>query len=155
MTQRIHRLALMVAALWWGGISALAWVAVPMLFALLGSPVVAGPVAASLFSVVCLFTAVGGGLLLIFHLFFRPAPLDKLDLFAVVFLIMAMLAAGVQNGWVADKIVTARATGADLKFWHRLGSGLVLMQWTAAAAVLWRLTATAGPPQPVKIRPWV
>lgn len=147
MTQRTQRLALMVAALWWGGTSALAFVAVPMLFALLGSPAVAGPVAASLFSVVCLFTAAGGGLLLIFYLFFKPFTIDRLDLVAVVFVILAMLAAGVQSAWVAEKIVTARAAGADLKFWHRLGSGLVLMQWTAATAVLWRLTATTASPK--------
>jgi hypothetical protein len=37
-------------------------------------------------------------------------------------------------------IVTARASAADLKLWHTLGSGLVLLQWLAATVVLWRLT---------------
>jgi len=44
------RLGLFLAALWWGGITALSFVAVPALFAKLGDPAVAGPVAAQLFS---------------------------------------------------------------------------------------------------------
>ncbi|MEN9844496.1 MAG: hypothetical protein RLZZ612_2325, partial [Pseudomonadota bacterium] len=50
--RRWTRAMLMLAALWWGGISGIAFVAVPALFAQLGSPAVAGPVAAWLFGVV-------------------------------------------------------------------------------------------------------
>jgi len=45
----MQRLAVFLASLWWGGISALSFLAVPTLFAQLGAPV-AGPVAAQLFS---------------------------------------------------------------------------------------------------------
>jgi hypothetical protein len=45
----VQRLCVGLAALWWGGLSALSFVAVPTLFAQLGAPV-AGPVAAKLFS---------------------------------------------------------------------------------------------------------
>ena len=47
---RFQRPAIMLAALWWGGLSALAFVAVPMLFATLDGPALAGPVAARLFT---------------------------------------------------------------------------------------------------------
>ena len=45
----LQRLSILLAALWWGGITGLSFVAVPTLFAKLGSPAVAGPVAAQLF----------------------------------------------------------------------------------------------------------
>ena len=41
----LQRLSILLAALWWGGITGLSFVAVPTLFAKLGSPAVAGPVA--------------------------------------------------------------------------------------------------------------
>ena len=47
---RLQRPALMLAALWWGGITALSFLAVPTLFASLGNPAVAGPVAASTYA---------------------------------------------------------------------------------------------------------
>ena len=40
------RVAVMVATLWWGMLTGLAFVAVPSLFAQLGNAAVAGPVAA-------------------------------------------------------------------------------------------------------------
>jgi hypothetical protein len=59
------RLAVMVATLWWGMLTGLAFVAVPSLFAKLGNPAVAGPVAAWLFAVVAkLSMGCGAGLAL-------------------------------------------------------------------------------------------
>ena len=60
----MQRLAVLIAALWWGGISGLSFVAVPTLFARLGSPAVAGPVAAQLFSLQC-WGGLGLGLVLL------------------------------------------------------------------------------------------
>ena len=52
-------------------------------------------------------------------------------------LLLAALAAMVQEHGVAERILTARHTGADLRFWHALGSALVLLQWLCACRVLW------------------
>ena len=52
---------------------------------------------------------------------------------------LATLLAMVQEFGVAQKIVSARAAGGNLRLWHSLGSVLVLGQWLCAAAVLWRL----------------
>ena len=59
----MQRLAVLLAALWWGGLSGLSFVAVPTLFAKLGAPL-AGPVAAHLFSLQC-WAGLGIGLLLL------------------------------------------------------------------------------------------
>lgn len=134
------RFAVMVAALWWGALTTVAFVVVPVLFAKLGNPAVAGPVAAWLFSFLCKVTWVCGALLCVFSFKDTALPLPYKHFSAIYFIVAAMLAAAWQDSWVAHNIVTARANGADLKLWHTLGSGLVLVQWLAAIAVLWRLT---------------
>ena len=140
----LQRFAVVLAALWWGGVTALAFVAVPLLFAQLGSPAVAGPVAASLFAVVSKVSVVAGLCLAWFWLRKAPTPRAGAELSALVLAVVAVAAALLQSTWVAHHIVTARATGGDLKLWHGLGSGLVLLQWVAAASSLWALTGLAG-----------
>ena len=131
----LQRLPVMLAALWWGGISALSFLAVPLLFAKLGSPAVAGPVAAQIFSLQCWAGIVIGGLLLVL-LKRGPPPPEAFTTLGLVCL--AMLLALVQEFGVAQKIVTARASGGDLKLWHGVGSLMVLGQWLCAGAILWR-----------------
>jgi len=134
----LQRLPLMLAALWWGGISALSFLAVPLLFAQLGSPAVAGPVAAKVFSLQCWAGIVIGGLLLVLIKRGEPTP-EALNTLGLVCL--AMLLALVQEFGVAQRIVTARASGGDLRLWHSVGSLMVLGQWLCAGAILWRLGA--------------
>lgn len=151
----MQRLAVFVTALWWGGISALSFVAVPTLFASLGSPAVAGPVAARLFSLQC-WAGLGLGLVLLLILRRQrsvgPFPLagEAVDptrlqamqrvLATMGFVLTAMLLALLQEFGVAQKIVTARATGGDLRLWHSMGSVMVLGQWLCVGAVLWRVS---------------
>ncbi|MDO9131730.1 MAG: DUF4149 domain-containing protein [Hydrogenophaga sp.] len=150
----MQRLAVFLAALWWGGISALSFVAVPTLFASLGSPAVAGPVAAKLFSLQC-WAGLGLGLALLlilrrqrslghFPLVGEPVDPEQLRtmqrvLTTMGFVLAAMLLALLQEFGVAQKIVSARATGGNLRLWHSVGSVMVLGQWLCAGAVLWRL----------------
>lgn len=133
----VWRAARMLSGLWWGGTTALAFVAVPMLFASLGSPALAGPVAAKLFTVVCVATVVIATLLLVFLMKFRHSALVQSEQFAIYLLILALVAALVQQGWVAGQIVGARASGGNLALWHGLGSALVLLQWACAVTVAW------------------
>lgn len=150
----MQRLAVFLAALWWGGLSGLSFVAVPTLFAKLGAPT-AGPVAAHLFSLQCWAgLGIGVGLLLVLRRArsgaqfpmageaVDPQRLAQMQhvLTTMGFVLGAMLLALVQEFGVAQKIVTARATGGDLRLWHSLGSVMVLGQWLCAGAVLWRLS---------------
>ena len=141
----LQRFTVMLAALWWGGVTALAFVAVPLLFAQLGSPAVAGPVAASLFMVVSKLSVVAGIGVAWFYIKKWPETLAGIARVALVFVILAVVAALVQDTWVAHQIVTARATGGNLKLWHGLGSGLVLLQWLGATCALWVLTGLSRP----------
>lgn len=144
----MQRLPLFLAALWWGGITALSFLAVPLLFARLGAPV-AGPVAAQLFSLQSWAGIFIGLALLLMLRLQRPAGegdsetgrifLNSPALGTMGFVLLAMLLAMLQEFGVAQKIVNARATGGDLRFWHALGSAMVLGQWLCAGALLWRL----------------
>ncbi|MCB4365098.1 DUF4149 domain-containing protein [Hydrogenophaga taeniospiralis] len=151
----MQRLAVFVAALWWGGLSGLSFVAVPTLFASLGSPAVAGPVAAKLFSLQCWAgLLLGLALLLIlrrqrsmgqFPLAGETVDPQRLEamqrvLTTMGFVLAAMLLALLQEFGVAQKIVSARATGGNLRLWHSVGSVMVLGQWLCAGAVLWRVS---------------
>jgi len=131
------RLAVMAATLWWGVLTGLAFVAVPSLFAQLGNPAVAGPVAAWLFSVVAKLSMVCGAGWVCFYMFFGRSALDGYAKAAIVFAVLAGVAAAVQDGVVAQQILTARSTGGNLKLWHGVGSLLVVMQWVGALGVSW------------------
>ena len=148
----LRRLSIFLAALWWGGITGMSFVAVPTLFAALGNPAVAGPVAARLFSLQC-FAGIGLGVALMLVLRRQRSALPhdaspqtvaalRALLITMGLVALATLLAMVQEFGVARQIVTARATGGHLRLWHSLGSVLVLGQWLCAAAVLWRLADT-------------
>ena len=154
-----QRLSVMMAALWWGGISALSFVAVPTLFASLGNPAVAGPVAAWLFSLQCWAGLVLGAVLMLILRRQRallaaevsPEGLSALRglLVTLAVVLLAMLLALVQEFGVAQKIVSARATGGNLRLWHGMGSVMVLGQWVCSGWVLWRLARrVAWPSRP-------
>lgn len=140
----------MLVACWWGGLGALSFVAVPTLFASLGGPALAGPVAARLFAL----QANAGlilGLLLLWQLNQRrraePATADAI--LSVMGLVMAaMLLALLQEFGVAQRIVSARATGGNLALWHGLGSLMVVGQWLCTGACLWRLIGLRSPSTP-------
>lgn len=149
----MNRLSVLIAALWWGAISGMGFVAVPLMFAKLG-PAMAGPVAAKLFSIQC-WMGLGLGMALLLALRHQRealmggletselapdslAALQRLSSTMGV-VMLAMLLALVQEFGVAQKIVTARASGGNLPLWHGVGSLMVLGQWLCAGAVLWRV----------------
>lgn len=143
---------MVIAALWWGGISGLSFVAVPTLFASLGSPALAGPVAARLFSLQCWAGLLLGLVLLLMLRSERgqlagaqasPKQVLRLQraLTSMGWAVLAMILALLQEFGVAQRIVTARASGGDLRLWHTLGSLMVLGQWLCAGVLLWRFSA--------------
>ncbi len=152
MKPSVQRLGIALAALWWGGLSALSFVAVPTLFAQLGAPV-AGPVAAKLFSLQAWAGLLIGLVLLLLLRSARGEALQSLVMpeadrtaamqrvIATMGLVLAaMILALVQEFGVAQNIVTARASGGNLRLWHGLGSVVVFCQWLCAGAIFWRLS---------------
>ena len=137
------RAAVFLAALWWGSLSGLGFVVVPLLFKHLGSPAEAGAMAAKLFSAQT-WVSVACTMLLLLMLNRKDTvaaesntELRKVTAWAVAGLLLALL---VEFG-VAAQIVNARASGGNLRLWHGLGSAMYLGQWLCAGLALWRLSS--------------
>ncbi|CAN7410203.1 DUF4149 domain-containing protein [Variovorax paradoxus] len=133
------RLALLLAAFWWGSLTTIGFIVVPMLFARLGNPAVAGNFAGQLFEAQS-WIAIGCGLLLLVH--FRTKMDQRIDsaLMAAIFLILgALLLALLQQYAVAPRILARD----NLKLWHAVGSGMYVVQWLCAGALLWRMGGRA------------
>ena len=131
----LDRLGLLAAALCWGSLTAVgAWV-VPLLFAHLPTPTLAGGMAARLFSAQT-WVALGCGVVLL--MVSRPrgeAPRMDWAGGALAWLLAGLLAALLLEFGVAPRIVARE----NLKLWHAVGSGLYLLQWACAGAVLYKL----------------
>ena len=139
-----QRLAALVAALWWGSVTTIDFLVVPLLFAHLPSPTVAGNMAARLFAAQTWVTVASCVVLLLIS---RPKhavaqyPWAKA---AMVFILGGMLLALLTQFGVAPRIVARQ----DLRLWHSVGSVLYVLQWVCALAVLWstlRPGATQAP----------
>ena len=129
------RIALLLAAFWWGSLSTIGFLVVPMLFAHLGNPAVAGNFAGRLFEAQS-WVAIACGLILLIH--FRQkadSGFDAATRTAIGLVLAALLLALLQQ-YVAAPRILARD---NLKFWHAAGSGMYLAQWACAGALLWRM----------------
>lgn len=128
-----------LAALWWGSLSTIGFLVVPMLFVYLPTPAMAGSMAAKLFSAQT-WVSLNCGLLLL--LLTRPNQDEGLANSArgaIVFIVTGMLLAMLSEFAVAPRIVARE----NLALWHRVGSGLYLLQWLCAGATFWRLAASS------------
>ncbi len=137
-TGSLARWPLLVAALWWGGVTALSFAAVPLLFVHFGNPAVAGPMAAKLFQLQSWMSVLAALVLLLWGRTQRGVS-ASVSWALLPWLLLGALAGMVQEFGVAEKILTARSTGADLRVWHSLGSLLVGLQWLSALRALWWL----------------
>ena len=137
------RFVVLLAALWWGSLSGLGFVVVPMLFTHLGSPAEAGAMAAKLFTAQT-WLSVACAMLLLMLLNKRDGvevvPESRA---AMAWVVAGMLLALLVEFGVVAQIVSARSTGGNLRFWHGLGSAMYLGQWLCASLLLWRMS---GPP---------
>ena len=136
-----QRIGLMAAALWWGSLTALGFVVVPMLFMHLASPAAAGAMAAKLFSAQTWISS--GCALLMLTVFKQKDAIAQAGVARATmnFILAGMLLALLVEFGVAPRIVSARADGGNLRLWHGLGSAMLLGQWLCAGFTLWRLTA--------------
>ena len=139
----LDRLPLFAAALWWGSLSTIGFLAVPLLFAHLPTPALAGNTAARLFAAQTWVTLACGLVLLMAH---RRQLLVAAESEAPAtgaaakpdrslhFVTAGMLLALLVEFAVAPRIVARE----NLRLWHSVGTGLYALQWLCAAAVLWR-----------------
>ena len=135
-----QRLPIFAAALWWGSLTVIGFLVVPLLFANLPTPAMAGGMAARLFTAQTWVTLGCGMLLLMLS---RSRDADQIVPWApgvLMFLLGGMLLALLAEFAVAPRIVARE----NLKLWHSVGSGMYLLQWICAGVVLWRVSFTTG-----------
>lgn len=136
------RLPALLAALWWGSLTTIGFLVVPLLFAHLPSPAMAGGMAARLFVAQTWVTVVCCVLLLLIS-----RPKGEVTQYpwaqaAMVFIVGGLLLALLVQFGVAPRIVARQ----DLRLWHSVGSVMYVLQWCCALVVLWRtLRATPAP----------
>lgn len=139
------RWPVLVAALWWGVTTGLSFVAVPLLFNHFSNPAVAGGMAARLFQVQSWLSVVAALTLLLWGRAQRGrGAAGDASWSLLPWLLLGALAGLVQEFGVAQKILSARQTGANLALWHGLGSVLVALQWLCALRSLWWLAGRRG-----------
>ncbi|MGE8492070.1 MULTISPECIES: DUF4149 domain-containing protein [unclassified Comamonas] len=137
-----HRLPVFAAALWWGSLSAIGFMAVPMLFANLPQASMAGFMAAKLFAAQTWVSLACGLVLLVLAKDKASNTIEPWARAALGFVLAGMLMALVVQYGISPKIVQRE----NLKFWHGLGTLLYALQWLCAALVLWRASAPASRP---------
>ena len=131
-----QRLPLWAAALWWGSLTALgAWI-VPLLFAHLPTPAMAGGMAAKLFTAQTWVALVCGLCLLVSLRSNQPPALVASVSPAIILIVSGMLLALLVEFAVAPRIVLRE----NLRLWHSLGSGMLLLQWLCATGTVWVLS---------------
>lgn len=130
----VARLPVFVAALWWGSLTVIGFLVVPLLFAHLPTPAIAGQMAARLFSAQTWVAVACGMLFLLFSRSNRSSALVESGKSALVFVVAGLLLALLAEFAVSPRIVARE----NLKLWHAVGSGLYLLQWLCAGVVLWK-----------------
>ncbi len=131
----MSRLPVWVAALWWASLSTIGFLVVPMLFANLPTPALAGGMAAKLFSAQTWLSCCCGLFLLLRSNQSVKGAAVAPD--ALVFIMAGMLLALLSEFAVAPRIVARE----NLRLWHSVGSAMFVLQWLCAALVFWKLTA--------------
>ena len=138
----LARVAAFAAALWWGSLTAVGFMVVPLLFKFLPTPAMAGHMAARLFTAQTWVSVSCGVVLLLVSRSDRPPAQARRAQAALVFIVLGMLLALLIEFAVAPRIVARE----NLRLWHGAGSVMYAVQWLCAAVVLWRITAEPREP---------
>lgn len=131
----IDRLRTFATALWWGSLSTLGFLVVPMLFVKLPTPAIAGNIAAQLFSAQTWVSVACGLVLLLCLKRNMPQPHEASAPLATMLIAAGLLLAVLVEFAVAPHIVARE----NLRLWHGVGSAMYLGQWLCAAALVWLL----------------
>ena len=140
-----YRFGLMIAALWWGSLTALGFIVVPMLFIHLPSPAAAGQMAAKLFTAQTWLSIACAMFLLLIYNQKEPAAQDSRARAAIKFVVAGLLLAVLVEFGLSPRISSARVDGGNLKLLHGLGSAMYFGQWLCAGFALWRLSLDKQP----------
>ena len=124
-----------IAALWWGSLTTVGFYVVPMLFANLPTPAMAGNMAAKLFSTQTWMAVVCGLLLLLISRSNEPQAKVERTQEATVFIFLGMLLALLSEFGVAPHIIARD----NLRLWHSLGTGFYVLQWVCAGLTFRKL----------------
>jgi len=133
----LERLPLWLAALWWGSLSTIGFLVVPLLFVHLPTPALAGAMAAKLFTAQTWVSVLCGLLLLLVSRGNQASGQRIIPTAVIVFIAGGMLLALLAEFAVAPRIVARE----NLALWHRVGSGMYLLQWLCAGATFWKVTS--------------
>lgn len=136
------RVPLLAAALWWGSLSAIGFLAVPLLFRHLPTPAMAGNTAAQLFSAQTGVSVACGALILMASRSPAEAPGMGWRRGVLGFVLAGVLMALLVEYGVAPHI-RARE---NLAFWHAAGSLMYGLQWVCALVALWKLGSPPAQP---------
>jgi hypothetical protein len=137
MRARFDQLTPWLAALWWGSLTTLGVWVVPLLFAHLPSPAMAGGMAAKLFSSQTWLSTVCALLLLFVGGSNQPLAHTERAQAATFFIVLGMVLALLSEFAVAPRIVSRE----NLRLWHSVGSVMYLLQWLCAGVTFWQLTS--------------
>ncbi|WOI46770.1 DUF4149 domain-containing protein [Acidovorax sp. BLS4] len=128
------RVPVLAAALWWGSLSAIGFLAVPLLFVHLPTPALAGNMAARLFEAQTFVSIACCVCLLLLSKRRHAETQEDWAQAALVFVIAGLLLALLVQYGVSPRIVARQ----NLRLWHSVGSVMYALQWGCALAVLWR-----------------
>ena len=146
----LPRLPALAAALWWGSLTTVGFLVVPMLFANLPSPALAGQMAAKLFAAQTWVTVVCCMVLLLVSRRRHEEVQEPWAQAALGFVLGGLLLALLVQYGVSPRIVARQ----DLRLWHSVGTGMYVLQWVCALVVLWRtVQVQATPGAPVAAQP--
>src|SRR3954453_19759499 len=130
------RVTVLAAPLWWGSLTSIGFIVVPLLFKHLPTPALAGQTAAKLFTAQT-WVSLACGLVVLLG---ARAGGDALRMDwgrgATGFVLAGLLLALLVEFAVAPRIVARE----NLRLWHSAGSVMYALQWFCALAVIWKLT---------------
>ena len=135
-----QRAPVLAAALWWGSLTTLGFIVVPLLFKHLPTPALAGQTAAKLFTAQTWVSLACGLVVLLGARADGDAPRMDWSRGATAFVLAGLLLALLVEFAVAPRIVARE----NPRLWHSLGSVMYALQWVCALVVLWKLAGARG-----------
>jgi hypothetical protein len=132
-----HQLPLWLAALWWGSLTTIGFLVVPLLFVYLPTPAVAGAMAAKLFAAQTWVSVLCGGLVLVLSRKQLNGALsyEHHARAATIFIVAGLLLSLVSEFAIAPRIVARE----NLRLWHGAGTAVYFLQWLSAAVAFAKL----------------
>ena len=130
----MSRLAVWVAALWCCSLGLIGFLVVPLLFANLPTPAIAGSMAAKLFQAQTWLSLMCGVILLVST---RSKRMSVVLAPEVLLSVMGGMLLALLSEFAITPHIVARD---NLRLWHSIGSIMFVLQWVCATLVFWKLT---------------